>query len=296
VDADLERALLSAKAQYPAWGAKKLVHILWGDAPPLCVRTADRILARNGLVGVRVPAEPPALERFERAEPNELWQMDFKGMSKPTLPYTPLSVLDDATRYGLGFDPVAEHTCQAVWERLWSLFERYGLPWAMLCDNEGCFASPKGLGPSKLETWLWRLGIKTLHGRPVHPQTQGKVERFHLTVKLELGQSLRQPTAEQAAAVYGAFLDRYNWERPHEAIDMKVPGELYTPSDRRRPETLPEAVILGEARKVDASGKFWYKGKRYRAGKGLQGQWIDIREDAVFYAQVQIGPMSELRV
>lgn len=294
VDAGLERALVEAKALYPAWGAKKLVARLWGEDPPLCVRTADRILARNGLVCAREPT--PALERFERLEPNELWQMDFKGLGRPALAYSPLSILDDATRYGLSFEPVPAHTTQTVWDHLWQLFEMYGLPLAVLSDNEGCFASPKGHGPSRLESYLWRLGIKTMHGRPAHPQTQGKVERFHLTAKLELGPSLRQPTPELAAPLYAAFLARYNWERPHEAIGMKPPGTVYRPSPRQRPKALPQAVILGEARKVDASGKFWYKGKRYRAGHGLTGEWIDVREEHVFYANVQIGPLSELWV
>lgn len=296
VSDEIQRALVEAKGKYPYWGAKKLLHKLWGDDPPCCLRTADRILARHGLVGASFPADPPAITRFERALPNELWQMDFKGMGNPRLPYSPLSVLDDATRFALAFTPVSTHSAAKVWEKLWILFGEYGLPEAILTDNEGCFASNRGRGPGPLETWLWRLGIRTLQGRPRHPQTQGKVERFHRTVELELGPNLRQPDAELAIPYYKSFLVQYNWERPHEAIDMRVPGELYRPSPRPRPDKLPPAEIFGEARKVDVSGMFTFKCKRYRVGRGLGGELVDIRDENVFYAKVHLGPLQELEV
>lgn len=293
IDSSVELDLLEAKARHPAWGAKKLLAFLWGEEAPLCVRSADRILARHGLVRCRHAQAP--VQRFERERPNELWQMDFKGVTR-RLPYSPLSVIDDCTRFCLGLLPVAMHSGQEVWDALWGIFGEYGLPDAILTDNEGCFASPKGHGPSWLEARLWRLGVRTLQGRVAHPQTQGKVERFHRTIQEELGQAILQPTAEEARTVYGRYVLSYNWERPHEAIQMRVPGEVYLPSIRIRPARLPEARIEGECRKVDASGKFCYKSKRYRAGKGLIDEWVDIQGEEIFYAGVMIGPMSELRV
>ena len=267
VDTELELMVLSAKAELPAWGAKKLVAHLWGADPPLCVRTADRILARHGLVRGRSPMGP--MRRFERGAPNELWQMDFKGVGR-RLGYSPLSVLDDASRFCLGLLPVRARTPERVWDALWGLFGRYGLPEAVLTDHEGCFAAPMREGPSWLEARLWRVGVRALHGRPAHPQTQGKVERFHRTLKEELGQGLLQPTPDAAREVYARFVDSYNWERPHEAIAMRVPGELYSPSPRPRPHRLPEPELLGECRKGRRLGQVLLPVRALPRGQGAR--------------------------
>ncbi len=294
--ADVEQEIVSAKARFPAWGAKKLWTHLWKGEAPVCVRTVDRILDRHGLTRSSLAKELP--RRFERESPNALWQMDFKGLGIPRMPYSPLSVLDDASRFCIAFEPVAwPHTAEGVWAVLWSLLGEFGQPEAVLTDNEGCFASPKGNGPSLLESRLWRLGIRTLQGRPAHPQTQGKVERFHRTAQEELGELLRQPTVDAARQVYEGFVSTYNWVRPHEALDMRVPGELYRPSTRARPQRLPEPVVLGKARKVDASGKFWFGGHPHRAGRGLMNQWVDVRDDGLaYYAGIALGSLDELRV
>jgi len=298
--AKLVAQVLAAKAADPAWGGKKLHRRLWpadaGVAAPLSVRTVDRILTRHGQTQAQALARPP-LQRFERALCNELWQMDFKGMGKPRASYFPLTVLDDHSRFCLCFEPVLTQTQAEVWLQLWRLFGEFGLPEAILTDNGSCFSGTWSQCPSGLEMQLWRLGIRTVQGRPYHPQTQGKVERFHRTVDVELagrGQGLRQPDREQAKVVYAPVIYSYNWRRPHEALEMRVPGAVYVPSPRLRPARLPEHELAEQAikRKVQVTGEVSYQGRIYRVSKALAGETLEVRDTAdgcsFYYAQVPI--------
>ena len=299
-DEELKLRILEMKAKRPAWGAKKIVAKLWPESPPLSVRTADRILARHGLVATRGQAQ--AEVRFERDRPNELLQVDFKGLGRPSLGYSPLSVLDDATRFCLAFRPLPDHQTDTIFEALWDVFGEYGLPDAILTDNEPCFAEVSRYGPSKLEAKLWLLGIRVLHGRPLHPQTQGKVERFHLTPEQELGPQLRQQDPLDAQRVYARFVHDYNYERPHEALNMRTPGEIYTPSTRRRPTKMPEHSPPAGAlvRRVEVTGRFTFRCQRYRAGRGLWGEHIELREEAdgygVYFANRRFAALEDLKV
>ena len=278
---EVEQALLTCRLRHTEdWGAKKLVPLLkQDDGIDIPLRTADRILKRHGCVQERKTAAPE-LVRFERAESNLLLQMDFKGIPKST-PYCPLTVLDDATRFCLRFAPVQDKTGATVFSVLWDMFEEHGLPIQMLCDNGDCWGAPGSKCPTAFEAKLMLLGIEPIHGRPRHPQTQGKVERFHGTVKLEVGLRLVQPTIELARPVCRAFTDRYNWVRPHEALGGVTPGSRYTPSPRKRPDRLPEHEIPEGAlsRKVDDNGCISIKARAFKVGKGLIGQRVVIRDD-----------------
>ena len=292
--AELVDKVLEAKARRPTWGAKKIVASLWPEDPPVCVRTVDRILKREGLVKPR--GALGETHRFEREKCNELWQMDFKGLGSPRLGYSPLSVLDDHSRYCLAFEPVGAHSVSEVWPVLWSLFGRCGLPDAVLTDNEPLFHTSHGYGPSPIEARLWLLGVRTAHCRVAHPQTQGKVERFHRTVQCELGTSLRQASMALARPLYRSFVEQYNWERPHEALELRVPGAVYFASGRSRPSQMPVHRPLGQARKVDCAGKFRFRSRSYKAGCGLTGEYVDVRGEEVFYAGRMIGSLVQLAV
>lgn len=285
--------LLAAKAAHPGWGAKKLLWYLeqrgqWAGQPaPFCLRTADRILARAGLTQRHSATVPPEPVRFEHAVPNDLWQMDFKGLGKPGLGYLPLSVLDDHSRYVLAFEPLDRQDTGSVFEQLWRLFGEYGLPRRILSDNGPCFAGAgtRGAwsGPCRLEVKLWLLGIETTHGRPYHPQTQGKVERFHRTIEAEAssrGLSLRAPDVPTARKVYPPLVELYNWQRPHEALAMQTPGLVYQASRRPRPAQMPAHELPEDAikRKVCASGKICWRKQLVRVGSGLAGEWVQIEE------------------
>ncbi len=278
---EMEQALLACKSQKgrESWGAKKLARRLKDDEGlSIPVRTADRILKRHGLVQTRKPAEEPI--RFERAESNQLLQIDFKGIPR-SAPYFPLTVLDDAHRFCLRFVPVPDKTGSTVFSVLWEMFAQHGLPLEMLCDNGDCWGSRPSKCPTAFEAKLMLLGIKPTHGRPRHPQTQGKVERFHCTVKRELGLQLVQPTLKQAESVYREFVDRYNWVRPHEALGLDTPGSRYKPSPRKRPGRMPEHEIPEGAlsRKVDEAGWISLNGVPIKVGKGLIGHRVVIQQD-----------------
>jgi transposase InsO family protein len=298
-DIEIELEILALKAQRPAWGAKKIVAKLWPENSPICVRTADRILARHGLTRTR--GEREDLHRFERGNPNELWQIDFKGMGRRR-PYSPLSVLDDMSRFAICLRPLPDHRTDTIFDTLWDLFGEFGLPDRILSDNESCFADVTCRGPSRLEVRLWLLGIDSSHGRPYHPQTQGKVERFHRTVKDELGEAILQKDIGTARAICERFIHDYNFERPNEAIGMKVPADLYRPSARKRPAKMPEHEIPqgAIARKVDSCGRFLFKSKEYHAGYGLIRHYVQLKEEpdgfGVWFAGRRFASLDDLKV
>ncbi len=292
--------ILELKARHPTWGARKLLPLLWpdGDAP-VCERTVDRILKRAGLALAKSPPSE-VVGRFERERVNELWQIDFKGLGENPPPYKVLSVVDDKTRFLVSLSRLAAPTGVLVFEALWTLFGEYGLPEGILSDNEHCFHSIQSKGPSFLEARLWRLGLKTPHGRPRHPQTQGKVERFHRTLQETVGTDLRDTSRVERAL--REFREEYNWVRPHEAAAMKAPGVFYAPSLRKRPDILPESIPPegAEVRRVSASGSFVRKGVRYRVGAGLKGELVALVEKEgelwVRYAGRDFTRLEETRV
>jgi len=299
--------VLELKAKRPAWGAKKLHAFLWPpdrcavserSVAPVCVRTVDRWLKEAGLVRPRGQAPPP--QRFEREECNQLWQLDFKGL-EAHWGYRPLSLLDDCSRFCLRLEPVVGRSTDDYWPVLWQAFGEYGLPDYILCDNGDGFNNTQSLGPTPFQARLWRLGVETMHGRICHPQTQGKVERFHRTLEAEWSRELRQGEVEAARRLWAGIVGDYNWVRPHEALGGRVPGALYVASSRPRPKHLPEAVIAEGAmsRKVDAIGRIRYNGRAYRAGRGLAGEWVELREEesglVIFFANHRIAPLQDVQ-
>lgn len=297
-DSATEGALLTLRAAYPEWGARKLVVILKRDyGIELPSRTADHILRRRGLTASR--SKPAEMVRFEREECGALLQMDFKGLPK-SVPYSLLSVLDDHGRFCFAFEPVPDKTAASVKAVLWDLFGEHGLPDSMLMDNGDCWGSANSRFPTSFDVWLVLLGIRPIHGKPFHPQTQGKVERFHKTAKREIGDRLVQDSSELIRPICKEFVDRYNWVRPHDSLGGLTPGSTYQPFGRKRPESLPEHEIPAGVitRKVDCDGFISYKGTAYRVGKGLIGQSLLIKEDQfgprLFFANLALPYIHEL--
>ncbi len=290
---EARRELLELKARYPGFGAKKLCALMDGR---LALRTANRILMAEGLRCVPGPGKEAASLRFERELPNELWQTDFKGLSRKAR-FQTLSTLDDASRFLLTLALVPDQTLASVWSALWEAFGEYGLPEALLSDNGGAFRASGTWRPSAFDARLMRLGVRPAHGRPYHPQTQGKVERFHGTLEKDLGTRLAVWDAEEAALRLRLYRGFYNWERPHESLGQRKPGALYRPSRRVRPDRLPEAVAEGEERKVDDGGFVSFKGRRYKLGKGMVGEWIGIQAGEgdwnVRFAGFTLGKLEE---
>jgi len=185
--AELEAQVLAVREEEPGWGGRKIRRRLQNlgvlDVPAASTITA--ILQRNGRIDPAESAKRKPFVRFERAQPNELWQMDFKGhfaLGNGARCH-PLTILDDHSRYCLELCACADEQRATVQQRLEQVFTRYGLPESMLMDNGPPWGTEGRPGYSGLEIWLMRLDIRVLHGRPRHPQTQGKEERFHRTFK-----------------------------------------------------------------------------------------------------------------
>lgn len=219
--------------QQTGWGAKKLQVILRDEEGlALAVRTIHRILERCGLLAE--PVHGPAPTRFERSAPNELWQMDSKGKYPLRQGEChPLSILDDHSRFAVGLYSLSALTTEQAYPCLVQTLQRYGVPEAMLMDRGSLWWSPSnGWGLTWLSVRLIEQGIRLLYGRVCHPQTQGKVERFHRT----LGGALRHRGVPERIQQWQPALDEfrhsYNERRPHEALGMQRPVERYQPSPR----------------------------------------------------------------
>jgi transposase InsO family protein len=300
-DATLEQLILDARDRY-GWGGRKLHAYLSAAGHRLpSARTTHAILARNDRIGPP-PADPAPCQHFERPEPHDLWQADHKGpVEVARRDHFPLVVLDDHSRFCLALHDCIDKTMARVWNVLWQAFDEFGLPRAFLSDNAfgTTFDVPKTL--SWIDAQLVLLGIAPLHGRPYHPQTQGKVERFNGTLEREaLCRTVRTDCDEHFAADLHDFRDLYNHTRPHEALGDKPPVSRFAKSPRARPAKLPAADSFyppgSELRKVGSSGDIRLDRGRILAGRGLVGQTVRIErrdnEVAVYFAWKQIRLIS----
>ena len=278
----MEAAVLAVRASSNgAWGGSKISHVLKrrGEVAVPSASTITEILRRHGKLDGPRAGEPRAFVRFERAAPNELWQMDFKGhFAAGTQRCHPLGALDDHSRYAVGMEACADECDATVRERLTRIFRRYGLPWTMLMDNGPPWGEAAEQPRTGLTVWLLRLGIGVIHGRPRHPQTQGKEERLHRTLKAEIALTRLRDLADCQRA-FDRWRAVYNHERPHHSLAMAVPASRYQPSTRSFPETLPPIEYdEGEiVRRVGKDGRIEYRGRRWRVGKPFRGHDVALR-------------------
>ena len=225
------------------------------------------------------PVQP--LRRFEMEAPNQLWQMDFKGRMALSGGGTshPLTVIDDHARFSLCVGACANEQHGTVQQLLTSTFRRYGLPDAMFVDNGSPWGDSGGSRWTALRVWLLRLAVDVIYARPYHPQSRGKNERFHRTLKAEVFamRSFRDLADLQRA--FDAWRNVYNFERPHEALGMDVPASRYRPSARSMPDKLPEVEYAdGEiVRRVSVDPHISFKNHRWRVPKAFCGQRLAIR-------------------
>jgi transposase InsO family protein len=263
------------------WGAKKLEVLLREQGSPLTVITINRILKRRGLVRKK-DSHPPALQRFERAAPNQLWQMDGKGEYRGgDGTCYPLSILDDHSRYAVGLYGLRAFTAQEIYPCLVRTFQRYGVPEAMLMDRGTVWwGTRNGYGLTWLSVRLIEQGIGLHYGRVHHPQTQGKVERFHRT----LDEAIRYHGKPQRLAEWPGALEQfrqvYNERRPHEALQMKRPAERYRVSARSYQAKPPEwEYPTGSVvRKLNGKGVLDWEGRQWFVCEALAGRWVRIEE------------------
>lgn len=284
IGAEVEARIVAARQQHPTWGGRKLKHWLEqrGVTGVGSASTVTAVLRRHGLLDAAEGARHRAYLRFERQQPNALWQMDFKGEFAVgrELCY-PLTVLDDHARYLLELRACPNQQRQTVQQHLTALFVAYGLPEEMLMDNGSPWGGHPDCRYSRLTVWLLQLGIRVTHGRPYHPQTQGKEERLHRTLKQEL--LLRQHADSLSAwqSLFDAWRSLYNHQRPHEALGHRPPASRYQPSPRPFPVRLPEPTFPPEAviRRVCIRGYLSYRGQRFHVGKAFGGLPLGICHD-----------------
>jgi hypothetical protein len=192
----------------------------------------------------------------------------------------PLTVLDDHSRYSLVLKACADEREQTVRAVLTEAFRRYGLPAAMLMDNGSPWGAAGAQPFTAFSLWLIRLGIRVAHGRPYHPQTQGKDERFHRTLKFEVLRHFNFTSLEHCQREFDSFRDRYNLQRPHDALGLATPVSRYRPSPIAFPESLPPIEYPQdlEVRRVQAEGWLSYRGHLFRVSKGLRGFPVALRQ------------------
>ena len=284
--AAMEERITALRAEHPAWGGPKLARRLkdLGVADVPAASTVTEVLRRHGKLATvrKVPDEP--LRRFARAAPNELWQMDFKGhVAMDQGRCHPLTVLDDHSRYLIGLKACGDETQQTVRGHLTTLFRCHGMPLAMLCDNGSPWGGSGAQGFTELEVWLLRCGVRMYHGRPYHPQTQGKDERFHRTLKIELLQNRRITDLLSCQPMFDRYLRVYNEERPHHALDLAVPARRYCSSVVSFPEHLarPEYYQSDKVRRVHADGAISFQGRRAKLSQAFRELDVALRPDSV---------------
>lgn len=275
-------AALKMRDQHPAWGGRKVKARLeaLGHQNVPSPSTLTAIFHRENRMQHDENKQAKPYIRFEHEAPNDLWQMDFKGdFPIQQARCYPLTILDDHSRFNVCLRACLNQQSTTVQEALTATFRIYGLPYRMTMDNGSPWGSDTDHSYTSLTLWLIRLGIGVSHSRPYHPQTQGKDERFHRTLKAEVLNYTSFRDWHHCETKFDQWRNIYNLERPHEALDMKTPASRYEPSARSFPETLPP-IEYGPndiVRKAYEPGFFSYKGKSYKIGRAFRGHPIALR-------------------
>jgi len=260
---------------HPTWGGRMLHHRLtnMGLVAVPAASTITTILQREGLrPPPLVPVRP--VIRFDADAPNDRWQMDFKGWKPtPAGPLIPFTVIDDHSRFLLQLEHTGLCTFAVIQALLTELFRRYGLPWQLQSDNGPPWGSSRPHTLTQMDVWLRRLDIRPVHGRPRHPQSQGKIERFHRTLEADLLQHQTFASPASAQVAMDAFRQIYNHERPHSHLGFRPPADCYRLSPRVFPEVLPAIVYDDdvEVRHVSDKGTIRYQGRTIFLSEALQG-------------------------
>ena len=273
-----EQRVIALRRQHD-WGAKKIRELLVREGLDLPVITINRILRRKGLV-CPDQSHRPAVKRFERERPNELWQMDFKGdYALRRGRCYPLSILDDHSRFAVGVYALSDQCGETVHGCLVRTFETYGVPEAMLMDHgTPWWATSSGHGLTRLSVSLIKQGIRLYWSGVGHPQTQGKVERFHRTLKHAVRHHGRPQTLSEWENALPHFLQEYNHVRPHEALQMAVPAERYYPSPKQyNPQPSECQYPLGAiVKRLNSQGCLDYHHRRYFVCEALCSENVQI--------------------
>jgi len=277
----LEQVVIGLRQRWPDWGAPKLHKMLEREHPeylPVTVRTIHRILSRHHLIRER-NRNRPALKRFERSQPNELWQMDFKGLPGASHPSIgPLSIVDDYSRYVVALRQLGSTKAEGVKNTLERTFQECGLPEAILTDHGTPWWNASGVwGMTELSVWIMQQGVRLLFSGIAHPQTQGKVERMHGA----LARAARERRTELIEQNWlDEFRHEYNHLRPHEALAMTTPASRWTPSLRRFEGSPREWEYPAEMQisRLSSQGQLQWQGRRWEISNALRSQTVGIQQ------------------
>jgi transposase InsO family protein len=282
VSEETEAAVVALRHRHPAWGGRKIARKLASEYA-VAPSTVTGILRRNGIELGRFGGGSKAFTRFEHEAPNDLWQMDFKGhVALQAGRLHPLTVLDDHSRYALVIGACGNETADTVKTRLVSAFQRYGLPRRMAMDNGAPWGDRGGQPFTILTVWLIENGIAITHSSPCHPQTLGKDERFHRSLKAEALSGPPFATLDKAQQALDDWRVIYNHERPHEALGLNPPISRYRASTRSYSATpQPFDYAPGDiVRKVQQKGFTSLLGHSAKLPKAFLGKHVAFRPTA----------------
>ena len=279
-DKETENLILSVRKDNPAWGGKTIRQVLvnqgYEDLP--CVKTCNNILKRNGCISEEESLKHKPFVRFERDKCNQMWQTDFKGdfaLLDGTRCF-PLDILDDHSRFSIKI--AAKPNTLGVTDSFREAFYEYGMPDSVLSDNGWTFRGFRN-GYTHFEKWLMNHDILPIHGRIMHPQTQGKIERFHRTMKSELLNQNKFKDIFDADRGLQEWRMKYNNIRPHEALNMKCPAEVYVPSDRTYIDNIKKYEYGGQHHviKVNSWGYIRFNGWQVYLSETMINENIEFR-------------------
>jgi len=295
----IEMIILKCREQYPDWGGRKLKRVLenqgYQNIPS--PSTITEVLRRHNCLTKDSSNQAPFI-RFEHPYPNDLWQMDFKGhFGMARRRCHPLTVLDDHSRYSLCLKACPNEQTDTVKDALIQTFKRYGLPRRMTMDNGAPWGSAGNSRFTQLTVWLIEQGIRISHSTPYHPQTQGKDERFHRTMKAELLGRRQFDNLAHCQTGFDAWRTQYNTVRPHEALNMDTPAMHYEPSSQsyRTNKQSYEYGVNDQERKVGRNLVAYFKGYEVFVGEAFMGRYVAFRptlEDGkydLYYCHQKVG-------
>jgi transposase InsO family protein len=302
---ELVGLIIAERNRHPTWGPKKLKNVMEERLNRVlpAASTFGDILVRAGLVRKRAhrertPLGPTTLR--EANAPNDVWCIDYKGqfrLGDRSLCY-PLTLTDQFSRYILGCEGMHAIADEAARDACEEIFHRYGLPKAMRSDNGAPFASTGLANLTRLSAYWMRLGIELERIRPAHPEENGQHERMHRTLKAETARPPRSNLLQQQEC-FDNFIDEFNRARPHEAIAMKRPAQVYKPSRRKMPNALPDPSYPehDDVIAVSGVGNINFRRRSTYISQALAHQYVGVREEPngrwlVTFMALDIGHVS----
>lgn len=283
---DVIERIVELRREHPTLGGQKISIMLrrQGIVGIPSGNTVTNILRARSLLNAKAIERARHLVRFAKLQPNEMWQSDFKGylVLATGEKCKPLNIIDDCSRFCLRTTPLLNEDLESVRSVFCSAMREYGKPLALLCDNGNPWGVQQSQGLTEFESWLMEHDILPIHGKPYHPQTQGKEESFNKTLVREGIPQYNEMDMLDITSESETFRQFYNSERPHFGIGGKVPADLYSKSDREYDETADPWDYGNDmtVSRVNSCGCVSALGRRFFLTRALTGRDVGIRESA----------------